>query len=75
MNKRMMLEYTTLVLKNVSFDSVLFSKELEKAVKTLLPYDLGQLMIWVNEFLKEQPNLRAELALLDSEIIEELAYA
>ncbi|EPH13749.1 hypothetical protein [Myroides odoratimimus] len=75
MNKRMMLEYTTLVLKNVSFDSVLFSKELEKAVQTLLPYDLGQLMIWVNEFLKEQPNLRAELALLDSEIIEELAYA
>ncbi len=71
----MMLEYTTLVLKNVSFDSALFSKELEKAMHVLLPYDLEQLMIWVNEFLKEQPNLRAELALLDSEIIEELAYA
>ncbi|MEK6494029.1 hypothetical protein [Myroides odoratimimus] len=75
MNKRMMFEYTTHVLKNVSFDSALFSKELEKAMHTLLPYDLGQLMIWVNEFLKGQPNLRAELALLNSEIIEELAYA
>ncbi len=75
MNKRMMLEYTTHVLKNVSFDSALFFKELEKAMHTLLPYDLEQLMIWVNEFLSEQPNLKAELSLLDSEIIEELAYA
>lgn len=70
MNKPMMFEYSINILKNVSFDSALFSKELEKAMRTLLPYDVEQLIKWVNDFLIENPKLKAEL---DREIIEELA--
>lgn len=74
MNKRMMFEHNIHVLKNVSFDSALFSKELVKAMHTLLPYDVEQLVNWVNEFLKDKPQLKADLSLLDQEILE-LAYA
>lgn len=72
MNKRMMFEHNIHVLRNVSFDSVLFSKELDKAIHTLLPYDVERLVNWVNEFLEDKPQLKAEL---DKEIFEELTYA
>jgi hypothetical protein len=74
MNKRMMFEHNIHVLKNVSFDSVLFCKELNKAMHTLLPYDVEQLINWVNEFLIDKPELKADLSLLNEEILE-LAYA
>ena len=38
-----MYDYTKSILERVSFDPLLFCKELEKAIKTLLPYDMEQL--------------------------------
>ena len=34
-----MVNYAKSILERVSFDPVLFCKELEKAVKTLLPFE------------------------------------
>jgi hypothetical protein len=53
-----MLEYTKMVLKQVSFDASLFCKELEKACKNLLPHELKELANWVYVFTKKRPELR-----------------
>jgi len=54
---RAMFEYTKTILNKVSFDSVLFCKELQKAVKRLLPYEIEELKIWVDHLLVEKPDL------------------
>lgn len=54
---RAMFEYTKTILKKVSFDSVLFCKELQKAVKRLLPYEIEELRIWIKSLLEEKPDL------------------
>lgn len=41
-----MLELTKNVLKNVSFDKTLFTKELKKAVKWVAKDEYHQLKIW-----------------------------
>lgn len=46
------------MLERVSFDSKLFRKELEKAIKVLLPYEIEQLTEWLLSFTKEKPELR-----------------
>ena len=56
---RAMFEYTKSVLKKVSFNTVLFCKEVDKAVTRLLPYEVDELRIWLIEFTKEKPELRA----------------
>jgi len=53
-----MLDYTKSVLKRVSFDVTLFTKELEKACKVLLPYELEELTNWLVQFTKEKPELQ-----------------
>lgn len=53
-----MFDYTKSVLERVSFDSVLFCKELEKAIKTLLPYELELLREWLQNFIIEKPELK-----------------
>ena len=53
-----MLDYTKSVLKRVSFDVSLFTKELEKACKVLLPYELEELATWLLNFTKEKPELQ-----------------
>lgn len=55
---RSMYAYTKSILERVSFDPILFCKELEKAVKILLPYELEQLTEWLLNFTKEKPELR-----------------
>ncbi|MGX7666230.1 hypothetical protein [Flavobacterium pedocola] len=55
---RAMYTYTKSILERVSFDPILFCKELEKAVKILLPYELEQLTEWLINFTKEKPELR-----------------
>jgi hypothetical protein len=55
---RRMFDYTKSVLERVSFDVKLFSKELEKAIKVLLPYEIDELMEWLLLFTKEKPELR-----------------
>lgn len=46
------------ILKNVSFDSQLFNKEVEKAYKILLPYEAEQLTEWLENYLEEKPELK-----------------
>ncbi|SFW75180.1 hypothetical protein SAMN02927921_03971 [Sinomicrobium oceani] len=54
---RAMYEYTQVVLQKVSFDSALFCKEVEKAVHRLLPYELEELKIWLDQFITGKPEL------------------
>jgi len=53
-----MIDYTKSILERVSFDPVLFCKELEKHVKILLTYEFEKLTKWILNFTKEKPELR-----------------
>lgn len=55
---RSMFSFTKSILESVSFDPKLFCKELEKAIKVLLPYEIDQLRDWLLSFTKEKPELR-----------------
>ena len=61
---RAIFEYTKTVLKKVSFNTELFCKELEKAIKRLLPYEIDELKIWLGEFTQEKPELNVCLLLI-----------
>jgi DNA replication protein DnaD len=63
---RAMFEYTKTVLKKVSFNSDLFYKELEKALKRLLPYEVEELAIWLKQFTANKPELYVCMALIKS---------
>lgn len=54
---RAMFEYTKTILKKVSFNSELFRKELEKALKRLLPYEIDELIIWLKTYTANKPEL------------------
>lgn len=54
---RAMLEYTKTILSKVSFDVILFKKELDKAAKRLLPYELDELKVWLHSFTSQNPEL------------------
>lgn len=54
---RAMLEYTKTVLQKVSFDTKLFCKELEKAVTRLLPFEIEELKLWLQQFIFDKPEL------------------
>ena len=41
-----MLEYVKTILLKVSFDKILFEKELRKALRTLVPVELIELKSW-----------------------------
>jgi hypothetical protein len=53
-----MVAYTKNILERVSFDPKLFCKELEKALKTLLPYEVEQLTDWLLNYMIKKPELR-----------------
>lgn len=55
---RLIYDYTKSVLERVSFDTILFCKELDKAIKMLLPYEIEQLTEWLLNFTKEKPELK-----------------
>lgn len=61
---RMIYDYTKSVLERVSFDPILFCKELRKAMKTLLPYELEQLKKWLLNFTNEKPELRPYITIV-----------
>ena len=61
-----MLDHTKNVLKRVSFDVSLFCKELEKACKVLLPYELEELVLWLSKFIKEKPELQHSILLINN---------
>ena len=52
---RAMFEYTKTVLKKVSFSVDLFRKELDKAFSRLLPFEIAELKIWLQEFIATKP--------------------
>lgn len=65
MKTRQMFDYAKTVLENVSFDPKLFYKELEKAINSLLPYDVDQLRNWVDVYVKQKPELQDSLTLIE----------
>jgi hypothetical protein len=54
---RMIYDYTKEVLERVSFDPGLFIKELRKAVRNLLPYEIERLKKWLLFFTNKKPEL------------------
>jgi hypothetical protein len=62
---RLIYDYTKSVLERVSFDAILFCKELDKAVRVLLPYEVEQLTEWLLNFTKEKPELRQCLLIIN----------
>lgn len=61
---RAIFDYTKTVLKKVSFDVELFSKELKKAVKRLLPFEIEELRLWLLQYTVDRPDLYPSLALI-----------
>lgn len=61
---RAIFDYTKTILKKVSFDTDLFIKELEKAIKILLPFEIEELRIWLLKFTANKPELYVSLAVL-----------
>lgn len=61
---RAMFEYTKTILKKVSFSSDLFCKELEKALKRLLPHEIKELRIWLKEYTNNKPELYVCMTLI-----------
>jgi DNA replication protein DnaD len=61
---RAILDYTKTILKKVSFDAELFTKELKKAVRRLLPFEIEELRIWLLQFTADRPELYPSLALI-----------
>lgn len=56
--KKTMFSYTKNVLERVSFDPLLFCKEIKKALKVLLPYEIEQLKDWLLQYTEEKPELQ-----------------
>jgi len=52
-----MYEYTKIVLSKVSFDAALFCKEVQKAARRLLPYELEELKIFIQSLINQNPEL------------------
>ena len=63
--KRTMFDYSKTILERVSFDPLLFCKELEKALKILLPYEVEQLTDWLLNFTSGKPELKQCLILVN----------
>ncbi|SFR31284.1 hypothetical protein SAMN04490243_0111 [Robiginitalea myxolifaciens] len=59
-----MLEYSKTVLQKVSFDARLFTHELKKAIKRLLPNEIEELRQWLLQFTTDKPELQQSILLL-----------
>lgn len=64
---RMIYDYTKGVLEKASFDPDLFKKELKKAIRNLLPYEMEHLRNWLNFFTVEKPELKQCILILVKE--------
>tara|TARA_B100001250_G_scaffold367975_1_gene350340 strand:- start:228 stop:413 length:186 start_codon:yes stop_codon:yes gene_type:complete len=58
---RSVYNYTIQVLKKVSFNPILFKKELRKASSRLLPHEYQELIIWAKQYALNKPALQAAL--------------
>lgn len=60
-----MLEYCKLILEKVSFDNLLFEKELKKAVSFVMPHEIEDLLNWVRlNFHHQHPDIISNIQLL-----------
>lgn len=55
---RAMFEYSKTVLSKVSFDPVLFCKEVQKAILRLLPYEIEELKLFIKGMIRVNPDLK-----------------
>ena len=62
---RMIYDHTKIILEKVSADPSLFCKELRKANKNLLPYEIEQLRIWLVNFTSGRPELKQYLSIVN----------
>ncbi|WP_034921869.1 hypothetical protein [Gillisia sp. CAL575] len=62
---RAMFEYTKTILDKVSFDAVLFCKEVKKALQRLLPHEIEELKIWIVSLTQQNPELNKCLIYLN----------
>jgi hypothetical protein len=62
---KIMFDYTKSILETVSFEPILFCKELEKAIKRLLPYEIEQLREWLLTFTIGKPELKQYLLIVN----------
>jgi hypothetical protein len=62
---RAMFEYTKTILDKVSFDAVLFCKEVKKALERLLPHEIEELKIWIVSLTQQNPELNQCLIYLN----------
>jgi hypothetical protein len=62
---RMIYDYTKEVLERVSFNPELFIKELKKAIRNLLPYEIDHLRKWLLFFTNEKPELKECLSVIE----------
>lgn len=63
--KRPMIEYTKMILSKVSFDANLFRKEVSKAITMLLPYEVEELKVWLEDYTKNKPELKESLVYIE----------
>jgi len=54
---RAMFDYTLTILNKVSFDANLFCREVQKALKRLLPFEIEELKIYITSLVHKNPNL------------------
>ncbi len=62
---RAMFDYTKTVLKKVSFDVNLFTKEVIKALNRLLPHEIEELKLWIQSLALNKPELKSCLIYLN----------
>ena len=55
---RAMFDYTKVILNKVSFDPVLFCKEVRKALLRLLPYEIEELKLIIQRMVHANPDLK-----------------
>lgn len=61
----MIYDHTKIVLEKVSSDPSHFCKELRKANKNLLPYEIEQLRTWLEHFTTGKPELQQYLSIMN----------
>jgi len=64
--------YTKKILESVSFDPLLFGKELQKAIERLLPYELEELRNWLLSYTQEKPELSQSISMITIENDEDV---
>lgn len=55
---RAMFKYRITILEKVSFSVDLFCKEFKKAIDSLLPHEVDELLRWANIYTSDKPQLR-----------------